>query len=284
MRAIYSPKKIESPSGPAAIDFGSRSRRRHSIDNALETLTAISVYSDYLYYLPLGLFHYGRDPYRLARYVFLGPQAGDEPVKIALFAGIRGDDTAGTKALVEFLLRLNLEPERARGYQIFVYPVCNPTGFEDGTAATRRGRDLAGELWNGSSEPEAYYIERELGVLQFHGVVNLRSHADGGSIRAHVASPTLESALVRPALRAANRFLPRDENHGDDQVIPATTVVRNNYEWGLVNPAELDPAPFELTFETPGKAPPELQSKAAVAALNRIVAEYRPFLASQQNI
>ena len=52
----------------------------------------------------------------------------------------------------------------------------------------------------------------------------------------------------------------------------------------LGNLAELKPAPFEITIETPRKAPPELQTKAATAALNKIIEEYRPFLASQQNI
>ena len=232
----------------------------------------------------MGLFHHGRDPYRLARYVFLGPGAGDEPVKIGIFAALHGDEAGRERArLVEFLLCLHLDPERARGCQIFVYPICNPTGFEDGTRLTRRGHDLQRELWNGSRQPEAYYLERELGVLQFHGVVNLRS-AENNGIHAHVASPTLNKALVQPALKAAGKFLPRDENRKGDQIIPATTVGRNRYEWGLGNPAELKPAPFEITLETPRKAPPELQAKATVAALNSIIEEYRPFLASQPNI
>jgi hypothetical protein len=284
MRAIYIPKKIEIPSHPDRIDFGSGADRPRSIDDVLKTLTSVSLYSDYLYYLPVGLFHYGRDAYRLARYVFLGPAANDDPVKLGLFAALHGDEAEGTQALVDFLLRLHLEPERARGYQIFVYPICNPTGFEDGTHTTRRGHDLATELWNGSKQPEAYYLERELGVQQFHGVVNLRSAKNTNGIHARVAAATLDKALVQPALKAAEKFLPRDTNHASDPIIPTTTVGRNRYEWGLGNPAELKPAPFELTFETPHKAPPELQAKAAAAALNKILEEYRPFLASQQNI
>ena len=284
MRAVYTPKKIESRANPGWIDFGSGLDRPRSIDHALKTLTAVSVYSDYLYYLPSGLFHYGRAPYRLARYVFLGPSANDEPVKIGLFASLHGDEAEGTRALVEFLLRLHLEPERARGYQIFVYPICNPTGFEDGTHTTRRGHDLSRELWTGSRQPEAYYLERELGVMQFHGVVNLRSAENTGSIHAHVAAATLHKALVQPALKAAGKFLPRAENRAGDRIIPATTVGRNRYEWGLGNPAELKPVPFELTFETPKQAPPELQAKATVSALYSLLEEYRPFLASQQNI
>ena len=284
MRATYIPNKNDTLPRPNRIDFGSGAERSRSIDDALEMLTEVSSYSDYIHYSPLGHFHYGRTPYRLARYIFLGPAAGDEPIRLGFFASINGDEPEGARALVEFLLRLELEPERGRGYGIFVYPICNPTGFEDATRHTRRGCDLSLELWNGSKQPEAYYLERELGVLQFHGIVNLRSVADSNGIRARVPSGTLAKALVEPALKAAGRFLPRGNSREGAQIIPATTVGRNRYEGGLGNPAELKPAPFEITIETPRKAPPELQTKAATAALNKIIEEYRPFLASQQNI
>jgi hypothetical protein len=284
MRATYIPKKNDTLPRPARIDFGSGEERSRSIDDALKTLTEVSSYSDYIHYSPLGLFHYGRNPYRLPRYIFLGPAAGDEPIRLGLFALINGDEPEGVRALVEFLLRLELEPERGRGYAIFVYPICNPTGFEDGTRNTRRGHDLSLELWNGSKQPEAYYLERELGVLQFHGIVNLRSVAGSSGIHARVDSATLNQSIVQPALKAAGKFLPLGDNREGAQNIPATTVGRNRYEGGLGNPAELKPAPFEITIETPRKAPPELQVKAATAALNKIIEEYRPFLASQQNI
>jgi murein peptide amidase A len=284
MRAIYIPKQSALTSRPNRIDFGSRLQVRRSIGGALGTLTSVSVYSDYLYYCPPGLFHCGRNPYRLARYVFLGPAAGDEPVKIGVFAAINGDEPEGTAALVEFLLCLDLHPERARGCQIFVYPICNPTGFEDGTSLTRSGHDLQRELWNGSRQPEAYYLGRELGVLQFHGVVNLRSVMESNGIYFHISSATLREALVEPALESAGKILPRDKNREGMRIIRTATDGPNRYEWGLSNPAELNPAPFEITLETPRKAPPELQSRAMVAALNRIIDEYRPFLATQQHI
>ena len=84
--------------------------------------------------------------------------------------------------------------------------------------------------------------------------------------------------------KAAGKFLPRGNNREGAQIIPATTVGRNRYEGELGNPVELKPSPFEITIETPREAPPELQTKSATAALNIIMEEYRPFLASQQNI
>lgn len=282
MRAVYTPKQIELKSKPNRIDFGSAMPRRRSIDGALKTLTAASIGSDYLFYSPVGVFHYDGDPYRIARYIFLGPAADDEPIRLGIFAAIHGNEPEGAQALAEFLLRLHRDPERARGYQIFAYPVCNPTGFEDNTRQTRRGHDLQRELWNASRQPEVYFIERELGVLQFHGIVNLRSRERSSGLRAHVRAATLNDALVQPALKAAENFLPVARE--GEPIFPDTTVAGKRYEGELGNPAELQPAPFEITFETPGKAPPALQTLATVAALERIIALYRPFLASQQNI
>ncbi|HWB60645.1 MAG TPA: hypothetical protein VG733_14215 [Chthoniobacteraceae bacterium] len=282
MRAKYNPARIDPAERSSAIDFGSATRRRRSVEETLARLTAAAAYSDYIYYLPVGLFHHGRDAYRLARYIFLGPASGDEPIKLAIFAGLDGRYSESIEALVEFLLRLELEPIRARGYQIFVYPICNPTGFEDATRETRRGHDLARELWNGSRQPEAYYLERELGVLQFHGVITLGAGTGFSGLRARSSSPVLDAALVAPAIDAAEKYLAC--NPAGDHPFPAATAGRERYEWGLVNPAELNTAPFELTFETARSAPPVLQVKAAVAALGRVLAEYRPFLAARQNI
>jgi hypothetical protein len=205
-------------------------------------------------------------------------------VRIALFGAVNGDEPEGTRAIAEFLLRLHREPERARGYQIFAYPITNPTGFEDDTPRTRQGHDVQLEMWNGSKQPEVYYIERELGVLQFHGLVNLRTRDDIRILHAHAGAPTLEESLVRPALEDAEKFLPRPHPGVDGQMFPGTTVVRDRYERGLGNPAELNPAPFEIVLEMSGQAPPDLLTNATVAMLDRVIAEYRPFLASQQNI
>jgi hypothetical protein len=88
---------------------------------------------------------------------------------------------------------------------------------------------------------------------------------------------TLSAALVEPALEAASRFIPRATD------APDLDSAKSN-EGRLGNPTELKPAPFELIIETPGSASPNLQIEATVAALDRIIREYRPFLASQQNI
>ena len=88
---------------------------------------------------PAGGFHLRGQNYELPRFVFLGPKAGDEPIRIGLFAAVHGHEKEGAHALVQFFTWLDQNPELATGYCLFAYPVCNPTGFEDGTRYSRRG-------------------------------------------------------------------------------------------------------------------------------------------------
>jgi protein MpaA len=69
----------------------------------------------------------------LPRYLFVGPRGGDTPIRLGIFAGIHGDEPEGVYALVQFIKLLEANPELAAGYYLSIYPVCNPTGFEDNT-------------------------------------------------------------------------------------------------------------------------------------------------------
>ena len=104
----------------------------------------------------LGGWEVGSDKYHLDQFLFVGPRGGGDYLRVGLFAGIHGDEIAGIHAAVRFLQELAAHPELARGYEVYVYPLCNPTGYEDGTRHSRSGRDLNREFWLGSREPEVY--------------------------------------------------------------------------------------------------------------------------------
>lgn len=277
-RSTYDPLSAKLSTDAAVCGKG-------ELFDEIEALRRESRASEHLFYSELGRFHHGRQPYILPRFFFLGPGPADEAVRIGIFAAIHGDEPETGFAAVKFLRRLLAEPERARGYQIYVYPVCNPTGVEDLTRHSRAGKDLNREFWKGSQEPEVYYLERELGVLLFQGVVALHADDTTSGVYAYVRGATLTEALARPALEAAEAFLPRasagmiDGFHAKDALIHGQC-----FDGVLSNPAELKPAPFELIFETPQEEPVELQVNAAVAALDRILMEYRPFLAFGQGL
>lgn len=110
----------------------------------------------------------------LPRYVFTGPAGGGDTLRVGVFAGFYGDQPEGTYALVRFLSFLVTQPELATGYELYVYPVCNPTGFEKGTHRNRNGRDLNSEFWKQSREPEVLLLQKEILSQFFHGIISLQ--------------------------------------------------------------------------------------------------------------
>src|SRR6185295_18926725 len=106
----------------------------------------------------LGQFECAGQSYRLPRYVYLGPKGGGDTIRIGIFATIHGDEPEGALALTHFVNSLEKNPEIAQGSALFIYPVCNPTGFEDNTRHSRSGMDLNREFWNDSPEPEVQFL------------------------------------------------------------------------------------------------------------------------------
>ena len=231
-----------------------------------------------------GNFHHHGRSYEISRFRFTGPSAGSDPVRLGLFAGVHGDEPAGCAALLEFAAALAAEPERALGYELWIYPVVNPTGYEDGTRINRAGKDLNREFWRGSAEPEVRIIESELRTRCFHGVVALHADDTCEGLYGYSRGRTLDEALLQPALRAAERMLPRDSRAVIDGFAARNGVISDCFQGVLSAPADQEPRPFDVIFETPAHAPFALQVAAAVAALDTIIAEYRGFIAYAQDL
>ncbi len=222
--------------------------------------------------------------YQLPRYLFVGPKGGDEPLRIGLFAGIHGDEPEGVRALVRFLASLEQEPEPAQGYCFFAYPICNPTGFEDGTRNSRNGRDLNREFWRGSREPEVRLLESELIAHSFHGIISLHTDDTSDGFYGFAHGATLTHDLIGPALKAAGQFLPVNENKMIDGFRARNGVIRDGYQGVLRAPPKVRPRPFEITLETPQWAPAFLKEAALLSALRSILLRYREFIAFAPNL
>lgn len=234
-------------------------------------------------FVQLGPFTIGGETYFLPRYVFRGPNSSD-PIRVGIFAAIHGDEPAGTLAVTEFLRALVAEPGIAESYQLECYPVCNPTGFEDNTRHSRRDKDLNREFWKSSAEPEIRILERELRTRHHSGIVQLHADDTSGGIYGFVRGHTLTENLLRPALSAAGRILPRNVNATIDGFAARDGIIYDQYEGILAAPAEMEPVPFEIVLETPHHAPLGQQSEAMVEALRTILSEYRRLVAFAANI
>jgi protein MpaA len=229
-------------------------------------------------------FEINGERYELPRYIFLGPRGGDAPIRLGIFAAIHGDEPEGAHALVNLLQLLETHPEVATGYLLAIYPVCNPSGFEDHTRASRSGKDLNREFWKNSSQPEVRLLQAELVARSFHGIISLLTDSTSEGFYGIVRGATLTKYLIEPALAAAELFLPRDERLNIDGFTARNGVVRDSRDGVLSAPPKAHPRPFEIILATPKSPPSYLKECAFVAALQSILIEYRKFIAYAPNL
>jgi len=213
-----------------------------------------------------------------------GAFAGHDPIRLGLFAGIHGDEPAGCAALVELAASLAADPERVAGYELFLYPVVNPIGFERGTRQNGAGKDLNREFWCNSEEIEVQAIEAALRTHQFHGIITLHTDDTSEGLYGYAHGRTLNEALLTPALDAAKQFLPLDDRAIIDGFPARAGLICDCFAGVLSAPPEQRPQPFDLIFETPGTAPFDLQVSATVAALDSIIRTYPGFIAYAQDL
>ena len=183
----------------------------------------------------------GGQGYELPRYLFIGPKGGDDAIRLGIFAGIHGDEPEGVHALIQFLKLLEAKPELATGYCLSVYPVCNPTGFEDRTRHARSGKDLNREFWNGSTEPELTLLQAELLAQSFHGIMSLHTDDSSHGFYGYAHGATLTKHLIEPALQAAEQFLPRNGNETIDGFRARNGIIRDSFPGVLSAPPKARP-------------------------------------------
>jgi hypothetical protein len=257
---------------------------RRSLEALTGPLDEIARHSTSLIACQSGRFELGGQSVALPRYLFLGPQGGAEPIRIGVFAGIHGDEPTSSFALLRFVQSLEAKPAIARGYCLFLYPVCNPTGFEDNTRHNRDGKDLNREFWRNSRQPEVRLLESELLSHAFNGIISLHTDDTSDGVYGYAHGALHTRYLLGPALAAATEFLPMNQNGTIDGFRAREGIIREGYEGVLHAPPGMKPRPFEVTLETPHHAPHFLQEAALAVALCKILDEYRQFIAYAQNL
>jgi len=224
------------------------------------------------------------ESYEIPRYLFVGPRGGDTPIRLGIFAGIHGDEPEGVHGLIQFIKLLESKPELAAGYYLSLYPVCNPTGFEDNTRHSRAGKDLNREFWRNSPEPEVRLLQAELISRSFQGIISLHTDDTSEGFYGFAHGATITKSLIEPALAAAEKFLPRNELPVIDGFNARHGIIRDSYAGILSAPPKVRPRPFEIILETPATPPSYLKQLSFVAALQTILVEYNQFIAYAPNL
>jgi murein peptide amidase A len=271
MRAHLPSRHVRVPS-----DADTLRSQQNRIQERLKPLLDLAENSDYLIAGSVGEFMAGEELFQIPRFTFIGPGGGGDTIRLGIFAGIFGDEAEGVEAVIKFLEKLEEKPRLAKGYHVYVYPVCNPTGFIARTRKNSSGEDLSKHFWRGSSQSEIYYLERELGVLRFQGVVSIhaKSHLDAFVLRAN--SEVLTRDVIHPVVESSQQLAPVNAlTPGSIADLPPDFLTVGD---------ELDPRPFELHLGIPRNAPVHLRINGTVHLLNSVLDSYRSFLSISQNL
>jgi murein peptide amidase A len=234
--------------------------RRRSIADFLAPLERMVEESPNLIADHEARFQPGPEIYELPHYTFVGPLGGDTPIHLSIFAGLHGDRLEGAQAIIQLIKMLELKPELARGYCLSFYPICNPTGFEDGTRLSRNGKDLNREFWKNSTEPEIWLLQAELLLRSFQGIITLQTDELDYGFYGRPGSVTLAKHLLKQEHPADNT----------DGILSAPPAAR--------------PRPFEIIVKTPAILPSYMNEMTFIGALQTVLTEYREFIAYAPNL
>ena len=262
----------------------SPTRERRSLRPLLRPLDELAHGSEHLFAAHLAYTDSLGTPRSLPKYLFAGPGDAQCYLRVGSFAGVHGDEESGVLAAVELLERLEANPELARGYELFIYPVVNPSGYVENTRWSRSGLDLNREFWRDSQEIEVQLLERQLRKLQFNGLIALHSDDTSEGLYGFVKGHELTRHVLEPALEAAGKFLPRNFDKSIDNFEANNGIIEKGYEGILTAPPEQVPKPFEVVFETPQLAELDPQIEAHIVAVLTILDRFKILISEGQNI
>ena len=210
----------------------------------------------------------------LLRYRWADP-SGSQVYRVGIFAGIHGDEQSGIIAAIQLLQHLEWHPFIAEFYELIIYPVCNPWGFEHGRREGASGKDLNRCFWHEQEEPEVRLLEQDLRAKQFDGIIALHTDDTSEGIYGYVQGSTLTRHLLEPALVAAARVIRRDIRSSIDSHPANDSMIFGGYQGILGAPEAQHPQPFSIVFETPQHPTLGKQVEAHLVAIGEILSRYR---------
>jgi hypothetical protein len=254
--------KVNYPALPATPQYP---RSETGAAKALRSLDQLSQQSNHLYSTRI-LTGVNRTSSQICRYVFEGDQWRGTPIRIGIFAGLRGDNTVGPGAVARFLEDLVALPELGESLRIYAYPVVHAASFENATPSLRRSEYIINQIGCKILSSENYQIEREIFAIAFDGIITIRLEDEIKNFKVGISDARLDDVLVRPILSALKPFLPNVEGgvSGSRRFLTAGNGLKRK--------------PFELTFQVPSSGWSGLHSIGLRIALHTVVDCYRRYV------
>jgi hypothetical protein len=199
---------------------------------------------------------------QISRYVFEGEQTRESPVRIGIFAGLRGDDEVGPAAVSMFLADLVALPHLGDDLRIYAYPIVSAVDFEARDTYSRPSQYIINQTGCETLSSETYQIEREIFAIGFDGVISIRVDDGIETFQVGISDHCLHNVLVPPILSSLEAFLPNIEDCDGGSGRSLTAGIR------------LKRKPFELTFRVPKSGWSGLYAMGLRIALHTAVACY----------
>jgi hypothetical protein len=265
---------------PSRPDFADERARLLA---AIKRLTGLSEHSPHIFASPLGPLAHGRGIFMQPRFIFFGENSAEEAWRVGIYAGLAGDDTRSSLAIVRTLERFVLEPDAANSFNLVFHPVPNPSGLKDGTSTNRSGQHLAGRSWSDSPVAELQLLERDARAVQYHGSIIVQTVPALNQLRGWVRgfSPT-DSFLNPGVLREL----------GNSGYLPFTFPIQwqphpegAQAKSGLPTLVDdLRISPFEITLLVPEDSSPEWAVQAVVNTVRVFLNNFRVAMSRGMNI
>lgn len=207
------------------------------------------------------------------------PANGAPPVKVGIFAGIHGDEPAGSQATRELAAWARRRPAELAGFELTLFPVCNPYGCKAGTRHSPCGMDLNREFWTGSDQPEVRALEKELRAGHFDLIIALHEDDTSSGIYGFAGDHPLSHRILEKALSDASLVLPVNHSPLIDGFAAQNGIIGEGYAGILTAPPEQRPRAVEIVFETPALPALARRVVASVIAVKSMLLAYREFTA-----
>lgn len=200
---------------------------------------------------------------------------GTPVIRAGIFAGIHGDEPAGSQAARQLAAWARRRPAELAGFELTIFPVCNPGGCRAGTRHSPCGMDLNREFWTGSDQQEVRALEKELRAGQFHLIIALHEDDTSQGLYGFAGAHPLSASILARGLHEAAKVLPVNEGVVIDGFPAQGGVITESYAGILTAPPEQRPRAVEIVFETPALAPVARRAVAAELAVQSMLAAFR---------
>ncbi len=238
----------------------------------LSALYTLAQRSHHIFASPIGPFYHQSRHFNLPRFVYFGPHASDESLRLAIYAGEDARDLQTSLGVLHLVERLALDPALGHGLNLSFFPLVDVLGLQAGLPP----RALAGEHWGFTREPELSLLEKDARLRGYHAFVRVVPAADDlitVRLRSHDLLGTLGSELITS--EDIEPWPVRFET-GERQALPGSGP--------LTIGDDLPFRPFELTLALPAEWPQPLFDAATVSILGRFIERYRSHRAYAQNL